>query len=272
MICDSCGHDAAAEHRYCDRCGQPLPANEASHAETVDGLPNVPWRDGHVALGIVLVLLSFALVFFLSEGLALLAGRHSQAVATWQRSHLMGFAILAIVWALGLRPTNAPLSMVGINVPKIPPFRCTALTVGALGASIGMNVAYVALIQFSGWQILQPPEIPMEVLFPGAWIILTFQALALWTPFTEEVFFRGFIFPGLAHRLGSGWAIVASAVVFSLFHIDPRVMGPIFVTGLLLAWLYHQTGSLWPSVAAHAGQNAIAIATSSYGGWTIPPM
>ncbi len=202
----------------------------------------------------------------------MLAGSHSAAVGAWERSHLMGFAILTIVWLLGMRPFNAPLSVLGLRAPTVSIVRCAAMTVGALAASLGMNVAYVALVQSSGLDLLQPPEIPSDVLFPGAGIVLTFQALAIWTPFTEEVFFRGFFYPGLVRRLGAGWALIASAVVFSLFHVDPRVMGPIFVTGLLLAWLYQLTGSLWPSVAAHAGQNALAIASSSYGGWTMPAM
>ena len=233
---------------------------------------DVPWREGHVALGIILVLACFAIISLLSEWLAMLAGRHSASVTTWERSHLMGFAILATVWLLGLRKSNAPLSVLGLSAPAVSAIRCVGMTAGALGASLAVNAVYTALIHLSGWDILQPPEIPQDLLFPGLWSILTYQALAIWTPFTEEVFFRGFVFPGLTHRLGTGWALVASAVVFSLLHVDPRVMGPIFVTGLLLAWLYHQTGSLWPSVAAHAGQNALAIATTYYGGWTMPAM
>jgi membrane protease YdiL (CAAX protease family) len=54
-------------------------------------------------------------------------------------------------------------------------------------------------------------------------------------------------------------------LVFSAFHLAPGVLLPVFVTGLLLAWLYHRTGSLWPCMAAHAGQNAIALAATLYG-------
>ncbi len=232
----------------------------------------VPWREGHVALGIILVLACFAVILLLSELLGMLAGRHSAAVTAWESSHLIGFAILATVWWFGLRKSNAPLSVLGLTAPAVSAIRCVAMTAGALGGSLAVNAVYTALVHLSGWDILQPPEIPQDLLFPGLWLILTYQALAIWTPFTEEVFFRGFVFPGLVHRLGAGWALVASAVVFSLFHVDPRLLGPIFVTGLLLAWLYHRTGSLWPGVAAHAGQNALAIAATSYGGWTMPAM
>ena len=219
-------------------------------------------------MGIALVLAAYPVVVLLAFALATLAGHYRPAVIAWESSHLMGFAIIVIVWLLAIRPRNAPAVVLGLQTPAVPVLRCLGLTIVVLGASLGGNVTYVALVQFVGLDILMPPEIPGDMLFPGPGILLTFQALALWTPFTEELFFRGFVFTGLVPRLGIGWAIMVSAVVFSLFHVDPRVMLPIFVTGALLAWLYHRTGSLWPSIAVHAGQNALAIAATLLGGWT----
>jgi membrane protease YdiL (CAAX protease family) len=40
------------------------------------------------------------------------------------------------------------------------------------------------------------------------------------------------------------------------------VVIPIFVTGLLLTWLYAKTGSLVPSLLAHIGQNLLALAVA----------
>jgi membrane protease YdiL (CAAX protease family) len=37
---------------------------------------------------------------------------------------------------------------------------------------------------------------------------------------------------------------------------------PLFVTGLLLSWLYLRTGSIWPPFAAHAAQNLLALAVT----------
>jgi membrane protease YdiL (CAAX protease family) len=114
-------------------------------------------------------------------------------------------------------------------------------------------------------EILAPPDIPEDIIFPGVAAVFTYEALALWTPFTEEVFFRGFVLAGLVPRLGAGRAMVASALIFSAFHVSIGLIVPIFITGLLLAWLYHRTGSLWASVAAHAGQNTLAITLTSFG-------
>ena len=84
-------------------------------------------------------------------------------------------------------------------------------------------------------------------------------------PFTEEVFLRGFIFAGLASSGSVPRAMVASALIWSLFHLSLGVLIPIFITGILLAWLYCKTGSLWPSILAHGGQNAVAVIATIYG-------
>ena len=148
---------------------------------------------------------------------------------------------------------------------KLPTLRTLGtflLVAGVLLGSLAASVAYANLVEALGWDV--DSNIDADIAFPGAAAVFTFQALAVVTPITEEIFFRGFVFSGLIHRLGPGKAIIASAVVFSLFHLSIEVLVPIFITGLLFAWLYRQTGSLWPCIAAHAGQNALAVAAQIY--------
>ena len=139
----------------------------------------------------------------------------------------------------------------------------------ALGASLLFTMGYSTLVDYLGWEVLAPPDILEEfgdIAFPGVAALATYEALAMWTPLTEEIFFRGFVFAGLAPRLGIPRAIIVSALVFSAFHLALGVLVPIFITGVLLAWLYHRTGSLWPGIAAHAGQNALAVSSVIIGG------
>ena len=232
---------------------------------------NVPWRGGQVALGMMLILVAVFPVVGISIGMGKLAGEFEEAVGAWGSSHLMGFAILAAVWTVGLKPYGAPLSSLGLTVPAIPGLKPIFLTLVALGTSLLATALYVWIVnlpwivEFSWSHVLLPPDIPDGIVFPGLGAIFTFQALALWTPFTEEIFFRGFIFAGLAPRWGVARAVVASALFFSLFHLSLGLIVPIFITGLLLAWLYQRTGSLWPPIVAHAGQNSLAIALTIYG-------
>ena len=166
---------------------------------------------------------------------------------------------------IGLRPYRVSLITLGITPLGAPRVKVAVMTLVVLGLSLGATGLYAALVQWFGIERLQPPEIPPGIVLPGAGAALTFIALVLWTPFTEEVFFRGFVFTGLWPRLGSTGAIIVSALIFSLFHPALGVLIPIFITGVLLAWLYRRTGSLWPSIVAHAGQNAIALTVTMLG-------
>jgi hypothetical protein len=239
----------------------------------------VPWRIREVALGIVLVAVAALLV---SQAIVLLVGLEDTALIAWLTSISLGVVIFVIVWFLGLRPYRASLSSLGLKLRGTPSLKVVGMTLGVLLLSLGATALYSFLAGLSGLEILLPPEIPPGLVFPGSGFVLTFLALTVWTPLSEEVFFRGFIFAGLSSRWGVTGAMVISALIFSLFH-DPLilvapfnldlylshnatgVLFPIFITGLLLAWLYHQTGSLWASIAAHAGQNAAALVVTIYG-------
>ena len=214
------------------------------------------------------VLLMAVLVFpavFAAIGVGRLAGQHDEAAVTWVSVHLIGLAIIGVVWFLGVRRYRAPVSLLGLAPLRVPRPKTIFMTVGALGASLAATAVYAVLVDTIGSDFLSPPDIPTDIAFPGPAVVFTFQALALATPLTEEIFFRGFVFPGLAPRLGVGWAMVASAAIFGLFHLSPGVLIPIFITGMLLAWLYWRTGSLWPSIFAHAGQNTLVLAIQVYG-------
>ena len=51
---------------------------------------------------------------------------------------------------------------------------------------------------------------------------------------------------------------IVSAVLFAVVH--PYTHWPqIFLLGLLLTYLYERTRSLWPSIALHAMNNAVAM-------------
>lgn len=93
------------------------------------------------------------------------------------------------------------------------------------------------------------------------------------SPFVEEVLFRGLVFGGLRDK--SRWiAYLVSCFLFALMHIWPAAgtlpsaadILPIsqnliqrLVPGLMLAWAYERSGTLWTSVALHAAANALAV-------------
>ena len=76
------------------------------------------------------------------------------------------------------------------------------------------------------------------------------------------MFYRGFLLPAFAQRWGFvGGATLVSAL-FAVSHVAPGIMLPAFVSGMLFAWLYRRTGSLWNCCLAHGAQNALAFAVT----------
>jgi uncharacterized protein len=83
-------------------------------------------------------------------------------------------------------------------------------------------------------------------------------------PFSEEVFFRGFMYGGLRRRMPVLAAAGISGLIFGLLHYTGpdslAVVPQLAVLGILLAWLYERTGSLWLPIMLHVVNNAIAFA------------
>ena len=78
-------------------------------------------------------------------------------------------------------------------------------------------------------------------------------------PLFEETFFRGFLFQGLASWRGALWGAVISSALWSAIHLEPAVFIPLFIDGLLLAWVFRRNGSLWANIATHAAINVLAV-------------
>ena len=85
----------------------------------------------------------------------------------------------------------------------------------------------------------------------------TLLAAVFVAPFCEEVFFRGFLFPGLCRSMPVGWAIILSSLLFAIAHADPGSFAVLFIIGLALAYLRWRTNSLWPGIILHLFNNGL---------------
>ena len=80
---------------------------------------------------------------------------------------------------------------------------------------------------------------------------------------SEELFFRGFMFSGLRSLGASLWIAAAiSSAIWASLHLGAGNLGVVAILaafGLVLAWLYERSGSLWVPIAAHALNNTVAF-------------
>lgn len=88
-------------------------------------------------------------------------------------------------------------------------------------------------------------------------------------PFVEEVLFRGLVF-GCLKDMNRVAAYAVSAVLFSLLHVLASspwrwdltyliLTLQYLVPGLVFAWAFERSGTLWTSILLHATVNALAL-------------
>lgn len=85
----------------------------------------------------------------------------------------------------------------------------------------------------------------------GFSLLILALTVSVFTPFAEEFLFRGFILTLLLKRYSPIVSIVISSFVFSIAH-EPIAMALAFGGGCLYGWLRVKTGSIYPSMIAHA--------------------
>jgi len=89
-------------------------------------------------------------------------------------------------------------------------------------------------------------------------LLVVFVAVVL-APLFEELIFRGFLYRALRDRLGVGFAIGLSSMIFATVHPSGYTVLPIFGLSVLLCILYERTGSLVPSIILHSLHNLSGI-------------
>ncbi len=100
----------------------------------------------------------------------------------------------------------------------------------------------------------------LKLLDTQSLILFLFVAIFV-APIAEEIIFRGLLYSPLYRKTGRYPAIILSSLIWSYGHsleIYPRITVfafGIFVMGMVLAWLYDRSGSLFPPIIVHIFQN-----------------
>jgi membrane protease YdiL (CAAX protease family) len=92
-----------------------------------------------------------------------------------------------------------------------------------------------------------------------AGLVLAVLGIGIGAPLGEEMFFRGFAFTALRRRFGLATGLIVSALLFTLPHTYALGLLPVFLLGLLMAWTYHNSGSLWIPIIIHAVNNTASV-------------
>jgi len=151
------------------------------------------------------------------------------------------------------RPT---LAIVGWAVVAI----VGAFAVAGIYSGIVTYFNIDALSQSCGDQV--PDGIRSSALLMAMAAVLA----VIFAPVCEELFFRGFIFPGLARAWGPVAGIAASGILFGSAHLlgNPTLyksMIEFTAIGMVFAFVYWRSGSIFSSMLAHFSFNLIGVIT-----------
>lgn len=82
--------------------------------------------------------------------------------------------------------------------------------------------------------------------------------MVIMAPLLEELFCRGIILRGLLNHTSPVKAILWSAAIFGVIHMNPWQAIPAFLIGVLMGWIYWKTRSLWATIFIHFINNGFA--------------
>ena len=83
--------------------------------------------------------------------------------------------------------------------------------------------------------------------------------ISILAPLLEEVMFRGAIQGRLMRNVRTPWtAIIAAALVFGVFHMNPIQIVYATMLGVVFGWIYYRTGSLMSVIVGHVLNNSVA--------------
>lgn len=227
----------------------------------MNGRPWGPWTTAGLGLAVALVyvfiqvltVIGFVAITGANDVPALLDDRGGSVLAV--ATLLSGTAGAALVLTLaGLRrglPVRAYLALV---MPSD-----SGMWRWVLGLVAFLLLAHGVLALFdrpfiSAWE--------QELIATAGQPLLLWLAIVAVAPIFEELFFRGFLYAGLAGtRLGTSGAVVLTAALWAVVHqqYDGVEIGLIFVGGLLLGAARVRTASTLTGMALHGLWNLVSM-------------
>ncbi len=135
---------------------------------------------------------------------------------------------------------------------------------GFAGLFLGLGAYFVTTLTLPVILTLLPSVMQSQEEYMETFEAINAAAPSLWAdmvyacvmaPLVEEILCRGIIQNKLKQHMPPFFAILIAALVFALNHGNSYQIAFSLPLGILLGYVAHQSGSLWPSVLLHAGFN-----------------
>jgi membrane protease YdiL (CAAX protease family) len=180
--------------------------------------------------------------------------------ALWQ--NIQGQLLFLIVAAAGasLLPGHTWVERIGLGPGRIGVARALLVMVGFLALSNATHGLVQRLGLLEGTSLAEIDRVA-QAQSPLNPLLLWF-AFALAPTLGEELLFRGFLLRLLARRWSGMVAVLGSAVVFGVAHLDLVHGVAATILGAYLGSVALRAGSLRPTLLCHLANNSLALSGS----------
>lgn len=222
---------------------------------------------------LAVLLPSFLVAFVTTSGLLIDTAIDAPLISGWlNQLFILTPSLLTDRWYLGGLVQMAALALVvytelirpGILPTQSGPLLRSSIRLSQISGGViaGIGLWLMALmVRRSIPMALQPLSGARPLAAPNddAGWILAFIVAVIIAPVLEEKFFRGYVLNHWRRRVGPLKAAVASAALFAMAHLKPAMLLPLWLVGLILAWLAYRERTLVTPIIAHATFNAISL-------------
>ena len=248
---------------------EPEPETRYTVPNSRPTTPSVPWTARQVLIALAVIVVAFLVVIGSIMGLVQVvdvSGWGEHVILLVATLALQGVMILS-VWIFAVRPAGGRWAVLGFR--QIRPISTTLIAIVGITLGQSLVLGYSQFVDWLGIEFLVPGD-PFESwdIHPLSFAIIAFSAVII-APLFEEIFFRGFMYQAFRKSMAVWLAAILSSLVFGIAHIDPAIIIPIALLGMILLGIYRWTGNLWSSIITHAGFNAVAVMALAVRTWVV---
>ncbi len=203
---------------------------------------------------VLLLLLTLALFFVLSVALAAVMGDAAKNLSYF--SSVINTVSIGLVIFIGFRKTGRSFNEVFPIAPV-----SFSLLFSFFFVCIGLTIVFSEMDNIFRYFLPMPGYLfnLFSDLYRGGDFTGSFILLGIVAPLTEEALFRGVVLHGFLGNYRPAKAVVLSAFLFGIVHMNPWQFVTTFLIGLFLGWLYCRTANLANCIVIHGVYNLIPL-------------
>jgi len=218
-------------------------------------LSEKPWKliDFFAVMALLIIMLLLAI---LSNLLGMRGSTEAQnPAAGFVVATCLYGSILVLVHFMVQRHRTSWRAVFGFNAPRPLSALLMAMGVTSIILPVAWGLGILSTKLMGQFHVDAVPQQSVRMLQTGISIgpeiFLALLAIAL-APVTEELLFRGILYPFIKQQGYPKLALWGTSVLFGLLHLNLMTFLPLTFLGLVLAWLYETTDNLTAPILAHS--------------------